>query len=81
MLFLNKRDLFEQKLAKKPLKQFYAPAKSEDAIWNDQDPKQCGDFFKKCFMAKNKNPDKSIFTHVTCVRCARTFCSPHLPEP
>ena len=66
MLFLNKRDLFEMKLAKKPLKQFYAPAKAADDLGDDTDPKQCGEFFKKMFLAKNKNPDKSVFTHVTC---------------
>ena len=40
ILFLNKRDLFEMKLAKKPMKQFYAPAKADDNLANDQDPKQ-----------------------------------------
>ena len=66
ILFLNKRDLFEMKLAKKPLKQFYAPAKADDSLGDDTNPKMCGDFFKKLFLAKSKNPDKSIFTHITC---------------
>ena len=39
ILFMNKRDLFEMKLAKKPLKQFYAPARESDELKNDQDPK------------------------------------------
>merc|ERR1719240_509920 len=40
ILFLNKKDLFEMKLEKKPLKQYYAPAKGDDTLTNDQDPKQ-----------------------------------------
>ena len=59
MLFLNKRDLFEMKLAKKPLKQFYAPAKADDSLSNDTDPKQCGEFFKKLFIKKNKRLKKT----------------------
>jgi len=66
ILFLNKRDLFEMKLEKKPLKQYYAPAKADDSLSNDQDPKACGEFFKREFIKKNKNADKTIFTHATC---------------
>jgi hypothetical protein len=66
ILFLNKKDLFEMKLAKKPLKQFYAQAKDDERLVDDKDLKQCSEFFKKLFLAKNKNPDKSIFSHVTC---------------
>jgi len=66
ILFLNKRDLFETKLQKRPLKQYYAPASKDDGLIDDTDPKQCGEFFKRAFTKKNKNPDKSVFTHVTC---------------
>jgi len=65
ILFLNKKDLFEMKLAKKPLKQFYQPA-NDSTITDDTDLKQCSEFFKAAFYKKNKNPDKSIFSHVTC---------------
>lgn len=58
------QDLFEAKLAKKPLKKFYMPAQASD-ISDDTDMKQCAEFFKKCFIAKNKNQDKSVFTHIT----------------
>jgi len=65
ILFLNKKDLFEMKLKKKPLKQFYQPA-NEGSITDDTDLKQCSEFFKATFIKKNKNADKSIFSHVTC---------------
>jgi len=65
ILFLNKKDLFEMKLAKKPLKKFYKPAE-DSSITDDQDLGQCGEYFKKLFLAKNKNSEKSIFSHITC---------------
>lgn len=65
ILFLNKRDLFEMKLKKKPLKKFYQPAQDSE-ITDDTDLDQCGNFFKKAFLKKSKSPDKSIFTHITC---------------
>lgn len=65
ILFLNKKDLFEMKLEKKPLKKFYKPAEDSN-IQDDQNFDQCSEYFKKCFLAKNKNQEKSIFTHVTC---------------
>jgi GTPase SAR1 family protein len=65
ILFLNKKDLFEMKLQKKPLKQFYQPA-NEGSISDDTDLKQCSEFFKNAFLKKNKNAEKSIFSHVTC---------------
>jgi len=65
ILFLNKKDLFEMKLAKKPLKKFYKPAE-DSSITDDTSFDQCSEYFKKLFLVKNKNPDKSIFTHITC---------------
>jgi len=65
MLFLNKKDLFEMKLAKKPLKKFYQPA-IDSTISDDTNLEQCSKYFKDLFLARNKNPDKSVFTHVTC---------------
>lgn len=65
MLFLNKKDLFEMKLAKKPLKKFYKPAEDSN-ITDDTNFDQCAEYFKGRFLAKNKNPEKSIFSHVTC---------------
>jgi len=66
ILFLNKKDLFEMKLAKKPLKQYYGPAASADDIKDDTDLAQCSKYFEKIFKGKAKNKDKSIYSHVTC---------------
>jgi len=65
ILFLNKKDLFEMKLQKKPLKKFYKPAEDSE-ITDDKSLDQCSNYFKALFLKKNKNPDKSIFSHVTC---------------
>jgi hypothetical protein len=65
MLFLNKKDLFEMKLAKKPLKKFYKPAEDSE-ITDDTNFDQCSSYFKKIFLSKNKNPEKSVFSHITC---------------
>ena len=64
ILFLNKKDLFEMKLSKKPLKKFYKPAEDSD-ITDDTSLDQCSKYFKELFLKRNKNADKSVFTHVT----------------
>jgi len=64
ILFLNKKDLFEEKLKKKPLKQYYAPAQAAEDIKDDTDMEQCANYFKKAFVKKSKT-DKSIYTHIT----------------
>jgi len=66
LLFLNKRDLFEEKLKKKPLKQFYPLAQQDDALTDDTDFDQCSAYITRRFLAENKNPKKSIYAHVTC---------------
>merc|ERR1711865_739723 len=59
ILFLNKKDLFEMKLAKKPLKKFYKPAADSD-ITDDTSLEQCGQYFKELFIKKNKQQGKNI---------------------
>jgi len=58
LLFLNKHDLFEAKLARKPIQKTwpdYTGSSLQDAE----------EFFKSKFLAKNTNPDRSIFTRYT----------------
>jgi len=64
ILFLNKRDLFEKKLAKKDL-----------TCWeNTEEIRKCGQDYDKCikyikqrFLDKNKNPDeRQVYVHATC---------------
>jgi len=70
ILFLNKRDLFEEKLAKKesatkPIEEFRRcfPDYKEDSLEVDE----CYNFIKKQFEAKNAEPkEKHIYTHCTC---------------
>jgi GTPase SAR1 family protein len=63
ILFLNKKDLFEEKLKKKPLTDFYEPAQGE--VSDGTNFKECSEFLKGAFLKKNKNSSKSIFSHIT----------------
>jgi len=61
LLFLNKVDLFKQKLQTTPITTCFPDYKgdltdSDEAIL----------FIRRKFFAKSKNPDKQIHTHVTC---------------
>merc|ERR1712130_28818 len=61
ILFLNKRDLFMEKINKVPLTicfdDYNGPANDYDA--------GC-EFFREKFEARNRQQDKEIYTHVTC---------------
>lgn len=62
ILFLNKRDLFAKKLAKKDMTCWDPKAASAG-----QDYEACLKFIKKRFLEKNKDPDgRQIYTHATC---------------
>jgi len=60
ILFLNKRDIFQEKVTKVSLRVCFPDYRGEDAY-------EAGiDFLMETFESKNKNPDKQIYTHVTC---------------
>jgi len=61
ILFLNKVDLFKQKLKTTPIVNCFPDYKG-----NPQDTDEAIAFIRRKFFAKNKNPDKQIHTHVTC---------------
>jgi len=61
ILFLNKKDLFEMKLAKAKIKDHFPEYDGPQ-----DDSKKAGDFFKEKFLARCKNKDKSIYPHATC---------------
>ena len=60
ILFLNKKDLFERKLAKQPLSKFMTDYTGP----NEFGP--ASEYLKRKFMDKNKNRNKQIYAHATC---------------
>jgi len=60
IIFLNKNDLFTQKIKKVPLKTLFPDYKG------GSDPHAGSKFILQKFLAQNNNPDKMIFSHVTC---------------
>ena len=64
ILFLNKTDLFLDKIKICPINSIPAFADYDGKMI---DPKDGADYFKSKFYSKNKNPDKiKIYTHLTC---------------
>lgn len=61
ILFLNKKDLFTEKIQKVPLSQCFIDFEEEDTYDN------CVGFIRDQFEARNNNPgQKQIYSHVTC---------------
>jgi guanine nucleotide-binding protein G(o) subunit alpha len=60
ILFLNKRDLFADKIQAVPLELYFPEYKGG----GDVDSARA--FMQEQFESKNRNPDKQIYTHVTC---------------
>eukprot|EP01132_Coremiostelium_polycephalum_P006641 gene6641-8217_t len=60
ILFLNKRDLFAEKITKSPLtvcfKDYNGPSTYES----------CSEYIKQQFINQNENPKKLIYPHLTC---------------
>jgi GTPase SAR1 family protein len=61
LLFLNKRDLFEDKIGRIPLKTFF-PNYNGPA----EDAGAAQEWLASTFKAKNRNPDKLVYCFVTC---------------
>jgi len=60
ILFLNKRDLFAEKISKVPLSKYFPAYEGGDNL------KAATDFLRLQFEAKNRNKEKRVYTHVTC---------------
>jgi len=65
ILFLNKIDLFKQKVKSSPIQKFFPnfhpPSAPDQELW------QAGaDFFGNKFIAVNQTPSKQIYVHLTC---------------
>jgi len=60
ILFLNKRDLFADKIVKVPLSKYFPDYTGGDNL------KLATEYMRLQFETKNRNKDKRIYTHVTC---------------
>ncbi|EGG18218.1 G-protein subunit alpha 1 [Cavenderia fasciculata] len=60
ILFLNKRDLFADKITKSPLTACF-PAYNGPTTYE-----ACSDYIKHQFLSQNENPKKLIYPHLTC---------------
>eukprot|EP00732_Lithocolla_globosa_P005834 Lithocolla_globosa_v1_NODE_6329_length_1103_cov_7.305344.p1 type:complete len:345 gc:universal NODE_6329_length_1103_cov_7.305344:1041-7(-) len=60
MLFLNKKDLFEEKLSKYPLSDLFSE------FGGGHDYKEACDFMTKRYMEQNQNRERTIYPHLTC---------------
>ena len=65
ILFLNKKDLFEKKLKEKTFADYVNKNDKREAYAGPNEMQPCADFQKKLFLARNKNTEKSIYTHIT----------------
>jgi len=60
ILFLNKKDLFEQKITKTDLSVCFPEYK------NGKNPEAAKEFIREKFLAQNENSKKHIYVHLTC---------------
>lgn len=69
ILFLNKEDLFRQKLKTSPLSDFFP-----DYAGDNNDALQAQEYFKDRFNALNQSREtKTIYMHVTCATDTTSF--------
>jgi len=60
ILFLNKMDLFKQKLATSPVQKYFPDYNGDSKSY-----KQASEFFQDNFKRLNRNPSKDIYVHFT----------------
>jgi hypothetical protein len=60
ILFLNKRDLFQEKIKKVKLKDYFPDYNGNNEY------EECVNFIISMFHSKNDIPERTIYTHVTC---------------
>ena len=60
ILFLNKMDLFKEKLADKPIRDYFP-----DYTGGTTDVEAAQNYFAKKFKALNRTPDREIYVHYT----------------
>jgi GTPase SAR1 family protein len=60
ILFLNKRDLFSEKITKVSIKMCFPEYDGDDSF------EATSEYIENQFQLRNKNPDKQVYSHVTC---------------
>jgi len=65
ILFLNKKDLFEQKLGEKNFADYVNKNEKREPYSGGNTMAECAAYTKKEFLKRNKNESKSIYNHVT----------------
>ncbi|KAI0989138.1 hypothetical protein GJ496_002766 [Pomphorhynchus laevis] len=60
ILFLNKRDLFQEKITKSSLRKCFPEYQGKD------DFKEAAEYIQAQFVAQNKSEEKEIYCHLTC---------------
>jgi len=60
ILFLNKRDIFQDKITRVPLVNYFPEYTGGDNF------QAAATYLRTQFESKNRNKDKRIYTHVTC---------------
>ncbi|KAH9814822.1 guanine nucleotide-binding protein subunit alpha [Melampsora americana] len=67
ILFLNKIDLFKEKLKESKIENFFMDFHPLPSHASDQDRLQAGaDFFSNKFISLNQSPTKQVYVHLTC---------------
>jgi hypothetical protein len=68
ILFLNKTDLFAQKISRIPLKNYFPEYTGADG-----DAAEAKEYIKRLFLQQNKSDKKQIYCHFTCATDTRNI--------
>lgn len=67
ILFLNKIDLFKEKIKTHRIKDYFPEYQPPDDFWDDETKrKYATKFFRDKFSERNKKPERAIYIHETC---------------
>jgi len=61
ILFLNKRDLFQEKIKTSPLTDYVEDFEGDPMNYQD-----CCDYMTQAYSSLNRHPEKTVYIHITC---------------